>query len=138
MTRRYEGCGSANDVVVNYRYLRAQGGKAWMATRIARTASGKVTLCTTSGGVTRYPFSFLLTTSLANSTNPRVRAAVRSVQRALRHVGIRGGSGTQIAIDGSYGPQTGTAVRKFQQREGLIVDGKVGEQTWRMLGRQEC
>ena len=37
-------------------------------------------------------------------------------------------------IDGSFGPVTKTAVKQFQQFEGLAVDGIVGPATWGALG----
>ena len=37
----------------------------------------------------RYPFDFLLSTSVANTNNRKVRKAVRSVQEILRSVDIR-------------------------------------------------
>lgn len=45
------------------------------------------------------------------------------VQRALN-----------LPPDGLYGPQTRSAVRRFQARRGLTVDGVVGSQTLRALG----
>lgn len=36
-------------------------------------------------------------------------------------------------VDGKYGKQTETAVKKFQEEHGLVVDGKVGVKTWAML-----
>ena len=32
-------------------------------------------------------------------------------------------------VDGKFGPQTETALRKFQKEVGIIVDGKFGEET---------
>ncbi len=49
---------------------------------------------------------------------------VRAVQLALRRAGERPGS-----IDGRTGPRTDAAVRSFQRRRGLVVDGVVGPQT---------
>lgn len=34
------------------------------------------------------------------------------------------------ALDGSFGPAVNTAVRYFQQKYGLVVDGSVGPSTW--------
>ena len=36
-------------------------------------------------------------------------------------------------IDGDFGRLTGTAVRGFQKLQGLLIDGKVGENTWAAL-----
>lgn len=83
----------------------------------------------------KYPFAFLLSTAQQDSTNRQVRRAVRSVQAVLQRIGIRDGSGRQVEVDGSYGPQTASAVRRFQQRKNLTVDGKVGPQTWKRLSK---
>ncbi len=37
-------------------------------------------------------------------------------------------------IDGKYGPETWSAVKKFQWKNGLRVDGIVGPETWGALG----
>ena len=85
-----------------------------------------------------YPFSFLLSTQLQNTSNANVRKAVLSVQEALRGIGVRDSSGRPVIVDGSYGPQTASAVRTFQRQADLIVDGEVGSQTWRALARRYC
>lgn len=38
-----------------------------------------------------------------------------------------------IVVDGIYGPKTEVAVRVFQKRYGLKVDGIVGENTWNVM-----
>lgn len=40
-----------------------------------------------------------------------------------------------LTTDGSYGPATEQAVRKFQQEHGLEIDGIVGNGTWDVLVR---
>src|SRR5919197_6472883 len=50
--------------------------------------------------------------------------AVRAVQSQLVH------HGSNLQIDGVFGPMTNQAVRAFQQRHGLAVDGIVGTDTW--------
>ncbi|HEY2507918.1 MAG TPA: peptidoglycan-binding protein [Streptosporangiaceae bacterium] len=41
--------------------------------------------------------------------------------------------GAGLATDSIFGPLTAAAVRNFQSRRGLLVDGKVGNQTWPAL-----
>jgi len=41
--------------------------------------------------------------------------------------------GAGLKADGIFGPQTERAVRRFQAKYGLTVDGKVGNQTWSRL-----
>jgi len=53
---------------------------------------------------------------------------VRSVQQALKNQGEGG------EVDGVFGQGTDAAVRKFQQRSGLTVDGIVASATRAKLG----
>ena len=54
---------------------------------------------------------------------------VRTVQSKLRRWGYYSGS-----VDGIYGPATERAVRAFQKKNGLAVDGIVGRATFKTLG----
>jgi peptidoglycan LD-endopeptidase CwlK len=47
---------------------------------------------------------------------------VERIQRALK-----------VKVDGIFGKQTEAAVKAYQKRKGLTVDGIVGPQTWNML-----
>lgn len=51
-------------------------------------------------------------------------AAVKQLQRVLRSVGFSPGK-----IDGSYGPSTQDAVKRFQQAHSLTADGIAGSKT---------
>ena len=51
-------------------------------------------------------------------------SSVRSVQKRLKELGYYTGT-----VDGDYGSSTEKAVRAFQQKNGLTVDGKVGPTT---------
>ncbi|MEM9541505.1 MAG: peptidoglycan-binding protein [Cyanobacteria bacterium P01_E01_bin.42] len=67
--------------------------------------------------------------------NPILRSgmrgeAVRRLQERLRRLGILSGE-----VDGIFGEQTLEAVKTFQQRNNLTVDGVVGAQTWEILLR---
>jgi peptidoglycan hydrolase-like protein with peptidoglycan-binding domain len=52
---------------------------------------------------------------------------VRSMQYLLN------AHGSDLAVDGDFGPKTSAAVRAFQAEHGLAVDGIVGNQTWPVL-----
>ncbi|WP_416731864.1 peptidoglycan-binding domain-containing protein [Fictibacillus sp. JL2B1089] len=49
-------------------------------------------------------------------------ANISRIQRALN-----------ISADGNFGPQTESAVKAYQKRKGLAVDGIVGQATWNTL-----
>lgn len=55
---------------------------------------------------------------------------VLDVQTRLRGLGFELG---REGVDGFFGPSTALAVRSFQQRRDLLVDGQVGANTWREL-----
>lgn len=57
-------------------------------------------------------------------------AAVALVQQCLKKLGYNLGS---KGADGDFGPLTDVAVKTFQKDRGLVVDGKVGKNTWREI-----
>lgn len=65
------------------------------------------------------------------------------LRRGMRGDGVRNlqiglnGHGFSLRIDGVFGPQTEDAVRRFQDRWGLLVDGIVGPATMAALEKRE-
>ena len=53
---------------------------------------------------------------------------VQQLQTMLKALGYDCG-----LADGAFGAKTDAAVRAFQQKEGLLIDGIVGKQTWTLL-----
>ena len=58
--------------------------------------------------------------------------AVRRLQQQLN------AHGAQLATDGDYGDETEKAVRAYQAKIGLVVDGKAGEKTLAALAGTDC
>ena len=54
---------------------------------------------------------------------------IKQIQTKLKNWGYYDGE-----VDGVFGYKTETAVKKFQEKNGLKVDGKVGNQTYAALG----
>lgn len=52
----------------------------------------------------------------------------KQIQIALKNAGFDPGH-----IDGHIGKSTRKAIKEFQKANNLMVDGKVGKQTWRLL-----
>ena len=60
---------------------------------------------------------------------------VKALQRMLHAMGYN--IGTVNPIDGDFGSKTDAAVRAYQKKYGLVVDGVVGKQTWsKLLGTE--
>lgn len=57
---------------------------------------------------------------------------VRRAQKRMSLVGYDVGG-----VDGRYGPNTQTAVKKLQQQHNISVDGVVGSQTWSVINALE-
>lgn len=63
-------------------------------------------------------------TTTGSLKNGSTGESVKSLQRRLKQLGYYTGS-----VDGDFGDATEAAVRAFQDRNGLYVDGKAGEKT---------
>lgn len=64
----------------------------------------------------------------SNAGNRNSPEYIRWVQNSLNKI-----LGMRLAVDGDAGAQTRSAIRSFQRRAGVEVDGKVGAQTERAL-----
>lgn len=69
---------------------------------------------------------------MANTTKPLLQFGTsgdntKELQKLLNQ------NGYNLVVDGTFGGLTQAAVKDYQQKNGLTVDGKVGEQTWGSL-----
>lgn len=71
-------------------------------------------------------FTFARETVYYGSTDTET---IKQIQQKLKNWGYYEGE-----VDGIFGYKTETAVKKFQEKNGLKVDGKVGNQTFAALG----
>ncbi|MFF2328054.1 MULTISPECIES: peptidoglycan-binding protein [unclassified Streptomyces] len=76
------------------------------------------------GGTTGDALSF---TAYATQRNGSTGAQVKAVQQLLSEQGYA------VAVDGSFGPATQSAVSAYQTTHGLTADGVVGSRTWTAL-----
>jgi len=79
---------------------------------------------TSRAGETAAPDQWRDDTGELSETSRSNPEYMRWVQTALNQI-----LGTQLAVDGVWGNQTRSAVRRFQQQQGLTNDGVVGPQT---------
>jgi len=57
---------------------------------------------------------------------------IKSIQRALNR------KGAKLSVDGKFGPAMGNAVKRFQRKKGLEIDGIVGPKTLKALGIEDA
>jgi Peptidase family M23/Putative peptidoglycan binding domain len=75
----------------------------------------------------------------ASQSSPANRAIAPKAFQGLLKVGSTGDAVAQVqrelgvTVDSIFGPQTDEAVRAFQGRNNLLIDGVVGQQTWGAL-----
>ena len=105
-----------------------QDGKAGKATLVAleKAVSGEATVTPAPGSsTTAAPSSGIPTRILRQGASGD---DVKSVQTRLQALGYYAGT-----IDGKYGSGTVSAMQEFQRRNGLVVDGKAGSNTYAKL-----
>ena len=102
-----------------------------IAAALLATTAGVGAVIGTSGQVAQVSASssFVQTAVLRQGATG---GEVKEVQRRLKQWGYYSGS-----VDGIYGAQTVEAVKKFQKKNGLTVDGIVGKATYEALGMNE-
>ncbi len=83
--------------------------------------------CASAYLITSNNQSIVEPTAIVNAQSSK--SDVKLVQQKLKNWGYYKGS-----VDGIYGPKTKEAVRLFQKRNGLVVDGIVGNKTLAAMG----
>lgn len=58
---------------------------------------------------------------------------VKLLQRLLKSNGFRGADGKLLTIDGDCGTNTVYAIKSYQKKKGLSVDGIAGPATWKII-----
>ena len=150
-------CGAVDGIFGNQTYTQVRkfqsakglyvdgevGGKTWAAlAQAVGSKSGSAsssTASSTSSASTAKPAA--ATTSASSGSVPNVsgypyttyganNSYVKQLQTWLNQLGYNCGT-----VDGIFGNQTYTQVRKFQSAKGLYVDGEVGGKTWAALAQ---
>ena len=70
---------------------------------------------------------------LAMNGYVNVPAQVKMLQRLLRDIQYKGKDGRELTINSKFDQNTDYAVRAFQKKNKLTVDGIVGPATWKLL-----
>jgi len=60
-------------------------------------------------------------------------AQIKTVQRLLNWLGYRDQNGKALKVNGKVDGATDFAIREYQKKHALAVDGIVGEATWKLL-----
>lgn len=106
------------------------------ALRIGLVAFAAATVCTTTAlfntGHTSEEYASSPYTQTAVLRQGATGGEVKELQRRLKQWGYYSG-----AVDGIYGKQTVEAVKYFQRKNGLTVDGIAGKSTFAALGMND-
>lgn len=93
-----------------------------IAKEVTKQLGGKITM------IADLKFNYLALKGYVN-----VPAQVKMLQRLLRDIQYTGKDGKELKITSKFDADTDYAVRSFQKKNGLAVDGVVGESTWKKL-----
>ena len=109
---------------VGYRTIDVDGKyiRGYICPNFASKATSKETISEKKESVCNVNVQILKQSSKGDS--------VKALQILLEGYGYSVGSS---GVDGSFGPATLKAVKEFQKKKGLVIDGVVGEKTWAML-----
>lgn len=87
------------------------------------TTGSKATATTSSGTKKKIP---TLASAPPNLQFGTIGKEVRYLQENLNYLGIKGKDGKALTVDGAFGKNTEFALRVFQKKCGLVVDGVYG------------
>ena len=79
-----------------------------------------------------YTTSILMERIWKTSTK-NTEGQVKTAQRILRECGYKGKDGKALDVDGKFGNNTEFAVKEYQKKHNLTVDGIIGTPDWRLL-----
>jgi hypothetical protein len=138
-----EGVGTVSGIPNGYKTVKvtASGSKTW---KLTAKGDGGEKSSQTSVNVQAAtptptpPKPSPSPTPAPNSTRPNLKRPDKggSLDVHIKYLQQRLNSkiNAGLAIDGSYGEKTETAVKAFQKSKGLAVDGKCGPNTWAAIG----
>lgn len=99
-----------------------------IAAQVNKQLGGTTVTTTRKTETATLTFNYL---ALSGYTN--VPAQVKMLQRLLRDIRYKGKDGKELTINSKFDANTDHAVRAFQKKNKLTVDGIVGPATWALL-----
>lgn len=114
-------------IAVNGRYIRG-----YITPNYTKAASGTSSAATTTAakattGGSKFNFS------VSEVKNGSTGEDVKLLQRLLKSNACRGADGQPLTADGDCGPNTVAAIKKYQKKKKLSVDGIAGKNTWKSI-----
>ena len=109
---RVEGVETKQSEVERLAMEQAQRAEEMKAQRPARTSSGKTNV------------------GIKVKGSHKSKEQIREIQTCLKNAGFYKGE-----VDGVKGRKTRSAIKKFQDANGLTADGVVGKRTWEALSK---